>query len=62
MMKEKNNDNTSNNFYKKLDGDQKILMLNLKELKKDINNMSSSLNNHTGQIENKVHNNNLNHY
>ena len=62
MMKEKNNDNNSNNFYKKLDGDQKILMLNLKELKKDINNMSSSLNNHTGQIENKVHNNNLNHY
>ena len=54
MMKENSKNNNNNYNPKELDRNQKSLTFNLNKLKKDINNMSSSLNNHIGKVEKKI--------
>ena len=60
MMKENYKNNNEKNCPKTFEGNQKSLIFNLNRLKNDINNMSSSLNNHVVKIENKVLFKNLN--
>ena len=59
-MKENCKNNNNNYNPKTLDRNKKSLAFNLNKLKKDINDMSSSLNNHIGKVEKKVIYKNLN--
>ena len=61
-IKKNYSNNKENNCLNTIDNNKISLLLGLKNLKKDVNEMSSSFKNHVNHIENKIYCTNKNNY